>query len=350
MSPVSFMFAKTHDMILIISEKNDASTNGVISWLVHLGYEWLRINTDSDIELIDLKYSNTSELQLRLKKNNTQWINFEDIKAVWYRRGGIYPSNFDLQELFKNNMKCRNEIDQKIVTQLAREASIVMDFIYTVLAEKPSIGNYHTGDVNKLTALHTAKKSGLKIPDTLISTDRHEVDKFNNLSDGVVTKSISEALYLRIDSSFYCNYTEQINKEFIATLPSKFYPSLIQTKIDKLYELRIFFLHGVCFTMAIFSQSDSKTEVDFRKYNNEKPNRTVPFVLPIEIKQKISAFMNSMNLDSGSIDMIVTKNKEYVFLEVNPVGQFGMVSGPCNYNLEKEIATCLINISSIALT
>jgi hypothetical protein len=36
-------------------------------------------------------------------------------------------------------------------------------------------------------------------------------------------------------------------------------------------------------------------------------------------------------------------NKELVFLEINPVGQFGMVSHPCNYYLEKRIAQNLIN-------
>jgi D-alanine-D-alanine ligase-like ATP-grasp enzyme len=51
--------------------------------------------------------------------------------------------------------------------------------------------------------------------------------------------------------------------------------------------------------------------------------------------------MNKLDLNCGSIDMIVTPKNEYVFLEVNPVGQFGMVSYPCNYNLEKKIAEYL---------
>ena len=48
--------------------------------------------------------------------------------------------------------------------------------------------------------------------------------------------------------------------------------------------------------------------------------------------------MDQLNLDSGSIDIIYSTNKEYVFLEVNPIGQFGMVSSPCNYYIEKRIA------------
>ena len=52
--------------------------------------------------------------------------------------------------------------------------------------------------------------------------------------------------------------------------------------------------------------------------------------------------MDLLNLDNGSIDIILTPDKEYVFLEVNAVGQFGMVSVPCNYFLEEKFADFLI--------
>jgi len=51
--------------------------------------------------------------------------------------------------------------------------------------------------------------------------------------------------------------------------------------------------------------------------------------------------MKKINLDNGSIDIIVDNNGKYYFLEINPVGQFGMVSIPCNYYLEKKIANYL---------
>lgn len=94
--------------------------------------------------------------------------------------------------------------------------------------------------------------------------------------------------------------------------------------------------------MAIFSQNDDKTKIDYRNYNKEKPNRTIPYLLPENISSRLSRMMCKLDLNSGSIDMIVTPRDEFIFLEVNPVGQFGMVSKPCNYNLEYEIATYLM--------
>ena len=56
--------------------------------------------------------------------------------------------------------------------------------------------------------------------------------------------------------------------------------------------------------------------------------------------------MKKSNLDTGSIDIVVTKKEEYVFLEVNPVGQFGWVSSNCNYYLEEKVANYLMNNTS----
>ncbi len=94
--------------------------------------------------------------------------------------------------------------------------------------------------------------------------------------------------------------------------------------------------------MGIFSQNNSKTKEDFRNYDQNLPNRNVPIKLPLDIEGKLKKLMKKLNLNSGSIDLIYTIDNKYVFLEVNPVGQFGMVSFPCNYNLEKKIAEFLI--------
>ena len=116
-----------------------------------------------------------------------------------------------------------------------------------------------------------------------------------------------------------------------------------RNRLIKKYEVRVFYLDPEFYSMAIFSQRDDQTQVDFRKYNLEKPNRCVPYELPKAIEHKLKALMNILDLNSGSIDLIVNKDDDYIFLEVNPVGQFAMVSEPCNYFLEKKVAEFLIN-------
>ena len=52
--------------------------------------------------------------------------------------------------------------------------------------------------------------------------------------------------------------------------------------------------------------------------------------------------MEDLKLETGSLDLIKTPDGRIVFLEVNPVGQFGMISKPCNYHLERKVAEFLI--------
>ena len=128
-------------------------------------------------------------------------------------------------------------------------------------------------------------------------------------------------------------------------IPTKFSPSLFQGYIEKEYELRIFFLDDSFYSMVIFSQSNEKTKIDFRNYDIEKPNRVCPYSLPKKIERKITKLMNTIGLNTGSIDMIKSTDGNYYFLEVNPSGQFGMTGIPCNYDLYEKVASYLIKNS-----
>ena len=48
--------------------------------------------------------------------------------------------------------------------------------------------------------------------------------------------------------------------------------------------------------------------------------------------------MRERGLNFGCIDMIYSQNNRYVFLEVNPVGQYDYVSQNCNYSIHEFIA------------
>ena len=72
----------------------------------------------------------------------------------------------------------------------------------------------------------------------------------------------------------------------------------------------------------------------------------MPIDIPNEIVCKLQLLMKELVLESGSIDMIVTPDDKYVFLEVNPVGQFDYVGKRCNYQLDKEIALTLLRMNN----
>ena len=187
-----------------------------------------------------------------------------------------------------------------------------------------------------------AKECGLLIPETLITSNKINAINFIGEKKDVITKAISETIMLFIEGvGAIQSYTNPVSKKDMKAFDELIFPSLFQKNIRKRYELRVFYLDGEFYSMAIFSQSNPKTKNDFRYYDETQKNRFVPYTLPTAIKVRLELFMQKKGYKTGSIDILVDHNGDFIFLEVNPIGQFGMVSFPCNYQLEKKIAEYL---------
>ncbi len=309
-------------MILISSINYEASTSEVAEWLLFNNDEFAILTETNLINELFIVQSNDNACDIEIKTSNGQKINYDSIDSMWYRRDAFHYKNQSTINIkyFSNNAK--------------EEWSVIKEFLMLNFRGKIILGNYSNRDVNKLQVLKSAKEAGLNIPDTIICTDKNSlINKIKNRR--IINKHISNVVNVNFKNKLYTNRTIEIS---VDSIPEVFFPSLFQNLIEKKYELRIFFLNNAFYAMAIFSQADRKTEIDFRNYNYSKPNRYVPFILPQSIKVKLRRLMKKLELNTGSIDMIVTPTDEYVFLEINPSGQFGMVSYPCNYYLEREIA------------
>jgi len=305
-------------MVLIISNNSDLSTDDVIEYLDLYNLKWIRINED---EIVKLKFLvndiiiETSDFRIRMS----------EIKSCWYRRGFINNEILVIKPTSENYIDSFN----------FKENYSLSSYFYFLLNKKKNLNNILNASVNKLCVIDNAKELGLNVPKSFIVDSKKEITK---IKENLITKTISGDPLIKIEDKFVSLYTTRLE---INNIPTNFAPSLVQEYITKKYELRIFYLNGDFYSMAIFSQNNTKTEVDFRKYDRVKPNRRVPYKLPKNIEIKLDKLMKETKLNCGSIDMIVTPKLDYFFLEVNPVGQFGMVSYPCNYNLESKIAKYL---------
>jgi hypothetical protein len=178
-----------------------------------------------------------------------------------------------------------------------------------------------------------------------VTTERDELRRFCAAHGTVVTKPIGEVELFVHGGRRHFMYTAELDLEAVERLPPRFAPSLFQERLEKSYELRVFYLDGDCWAMAIFSQLDRQTRTDFRNYNKLRPNRNVPYRLRPDTAVALSRLMRELELETGSIDLVRTPDRREVFLEVNPVGQFGMVSKPCNYGLERKLAEHLLRLA-----
>ncbi|MCM1031811.1 MAG: grasp-with-spasm system ATP-grasp peptide maturase [Oscillibacter sp.] len=324
-------------MILIFAQSFEETTCDVIAWLIYFKKKFIRINLDKDIcnsFHIELPINKVAHIKFHVSNHE---IDISEITAFWYRRGGYLKILLDNTALSQFLLKQTLKFSKEINRNLQEESYFLSSFIDRDFSSLlPNINSAETASPNKLNVLTEASKVGLLIPPTLITTQKEDVINFKLKHKSIITKAINESLHFSDENAFYSVYTEEIVT--LDNIPDIFFPSLFQKKLEKEYEIRTFYLWGKFYSMAIFSQEIEQTKVDFRKYSKEIPNRYVPYCLPKAISMKLKRLMDNLKLNSGSIDLVYTKDEDYYFLEVNPVGQFSMVSEPCNYYLERIVA------------
>ena len=114
---------------------------------------------------------------------------------------------------------------------------------------------------------------------------------------------------------------------------------IFQEYIPKQYELRIAYVDGEFFTGKVPGENNETT--DWRTIRG----RVVawePYELPAAVCEKITTLMQRLGLTFGAIDMIRNRSGEYVFLEVNPQGEWGMLQKDLDYPIGETIAKKLV--------
>lgn len=314
-------------MILIYSNDIEFATTKTIEWINYYGSKYTRINNGDIV--------NNNHFSFLIGKNKRKLtVNNIEVNSYWYRRSKI-------PDVVINDANWNTSLTFSVKSHLRSELSALNNGLSACSKGKISLSNPLTAKSDKVSDLVEASIVGLTIPPTIITNDKFELLKFVKRHKDIIVKNIANAYPHYIDNGIYSTYTSKVDIDDIEKYPDKLFPALFQKRIEKKFEIRSFIIKNKIYSAAIFSQQNEETSIDFRKYSSSKPNRIVPFKLPPKVEKSLLRLMEKLRLDTGSIDLIRTEN-DFVFLEVNPVGQFGWISTPCNFHIEKRIAEYLI--------
>ena len=204
----------------------------------------------------------------------------------------------------------------------------------------------------KIWQFELARRLGLKVPETLLTTDLSAARDFYDMHRGdIIYKPLAMTLFERPSEPgrerFATVYANRVKREQLLDenrfLPS---PCLFQAYVPKQFELRITLIGQHAFAVKIDASASDRARLDWRRYDYEN-TRYSRFDLPGEIAAKLTALLQELGLVYGAVDMIVTPNGEYVFLEVNPNGQYywleQMTAAPLTANLARMLMTARVD-------
>lgn len=324
---------------LIISEHSFQPTvEHVMDWLIYMGREVERINGDDlEDETFSFAMENSSG-NLRFFLGDREFK--MEYASIWFRRWSGNEEVEKLSKMLRKKFFSLGLATAVLGDKYSDNKTVFRAFLDNLSAKK-LLTNADQISVNKLNVLIQAEKCGLNVPKFLVTNSKDKLLEFYKRHGKIITKDLDGPFVFAEGKKMYSNYATMIEEKDFEKISEVFGRSLFQNYIEKNFEIRSFFLLGKIYSMAIFSQKSEHTKIDFRNYDKENPNRTVPFNLPGSIEKKILNLMQELSLETGSIDLIKGRDGAYYFLEVNPVGQFGMVSIPCNYRLEEKVAEYL---------
>lgn len=315
-------------MVLILTTKYyEQGTTPVVDWLIFNKTPFIIIHYEDLVSKNNKYVLDINEKDILVDGESIK----SRIKVIFYRRFFLSGKIFEFDS---NDM---------IASQLHSECLSELDSIVTYLkyffSEIPQFPMKLPSGENKLLYLEYALKAGLNCPKSIVANNKETVVKFYNKYRDIISKPIYYSNYYNINQKTFSVRTKNYTHEMIDNLSDFFFPTLFQEAIKSLYEIRSFYLDGSFYsTAAIFLGEDKNLDIKLN-YKSDSLN-WVTYQLPKHIEEKLDLFMRSINQSTGSIDLLRTDNN-FIFLEVNPVGQYSAPSDYCNYYLEFEISKFL---------
>ncbi|MEZ4584774.1 MAG: hypothetical protein R2909_00025 [Gemmatimonadales bacterium] len=289
-------------MIIVISEPNDVHAQAVLGELAkHRVRAKLLDLSEFPLKaslLMRLSRGTPGRFGMRLADGGT--IDMGDVTGVWWRR----PQAFGLPHQGMDPM-ARHFALVELATAFqgmwqASPALWVNDIVRDAAA------------AHKPWQLELAQSLGLSIPETVITNDPGEARAFwQRHPGGVIYKPFLQSFHSWRETRILRPEEERQADQI------RLAPVIFQRYVPARADLRLTVIGDEIFA-AEAAMDQSQYPVDVRL--NNIPYQ--PHQLPDEVGEKVLALMRRLGLEYGAIDFRLTPDGDYVFLEINPAGQF----------------------------
>lgn len=307
-------------MILIISSHKDDHAAAVRRELElqQRSAELLDLSEFPQRLRLNLRYQPQRDFSLTLADGRS--LPLAECRSIWWRR----PQPFMLDPAVRR---------PSFQTFALNEAHEAFSGLWQSLDARWM--NHPTRDevaARKAYQLRIAHEVGLRIPDTLITNDPEQARAF------AAAHGVERTIYKPFSATEQeWRETRMLRTEECTLLDEvRHAPVIFQSYVEAVLDLRVTIVGHRVFATAIHSQ-DSAYRVDCRMdLANARVDATR---LPAEVEERLLRLMARLGLVYGAIDLRLTPNAEYVFLEINPAGQWLFMEERSGQPITQAVAT-----------
>jgi len=316
-------------MILVVTNKEDYTADFAILEMQRRGISYIRFNTEDFPQAITVsaRFGNTGMRgHFSTPKGKVQ---FDEIESVWFRRPVLPVPSPEIEEPTAREF-------------CAIESLSCLEGIWKSLdcfwVSRPD--SIRAAE-SKLLQLAVAAELGFSVPRTLVTCDPEEARLFLESIDKVVYKPMRQGRLSFADRTALV-FTNVVTDKLVGELDRvKYAACLFQEYVPKTLEIRVTAFGPQVFATEIHSQSDERAIDDWRRAETlALPHR--PHALPVEVETRCVRLLQVLDLAFGAIDMILTPEDEYVFLEINPNGQWAWIEQLTGVPMTQSLVDLLV--------
>jgi len=322
----------TRDAVLLLTHSGDFYTIDLVSHaLARRGVRPIRFNTDLFPSSIKLQDHAGDERTAQLYTETGEQISAAEVRAVWARK------------IWSPQMA--DDLDERYRSMCVTESVAALEGFLDALHDARWVNNlqHQRAAENKQRQLRLAARAGLRVPRTLVTNDPVAARQFFAETDGQTVAKLLRPIAVSMDAAVPFVYTNRVREEdLVGAETLRHSPMVFQELIPKACELRVAYVAGATFAGALDAVGTSRGHTDWRLAAPEECHwQTVQ--LPTEVASNLHALMSELGLVFGAVDFICTPSGEYVFLEVNPGGEWGMLERDLGLPISEAIADALLN-------
>jgi glutathione synthase/RimK-type ligase-like ATP-grasp enzyme len=319
--------------VLLVTTQVDITADYVVLALERVVARFFRLNTDQFPLQARFTFSLSNDVQSALSwSDDSHQVNFDQVRAVWFRR--VRTPEFP------------DYLDRGLASFCSREASWFLRGAF--LALQPTAWMNYPAALylaeSKLLQLRVARDVGFRVPDTAISNDVQAALKLLDANEGqIVAKPVRMGFidYGDYQTSIYTNLVRADDLRNAAD-EVRLAPVIFQELIPKRHDVRVTIVGENVFSALIHSQAVPSARIDWRATDTGELVHEA-HELPDDVAAKCLHLLSHLNLAFGALDLILTPDGEYVFLEVNPSGQWAWLEDRLGFPISDEIAHWLVN-------
>ena len=295
-----------------------------------MGVRPVRFNTDLFPSRVKLSARAGDERAAQLLTETGEQVSTAEVHAVWARK--LWPPRMS------------DDLDERYRSMCVNESAAALDGFLDALHHARWVNDLdrQRDAENKQRQLRLAARAGLRVPRTLVTNDPTAARQFFAETEGQTVAKLLRPIDVSMDAVNPFVYTNRVREEDLAGAETlRHSPMVFQELIPKAFELRVACVAGEAFAGALDATGASSRHTDWRRASAEEC-RWWKAQLPIEVASSLRAVMSELGLAFGAVDLICTPSGEYVFLEVNPSGEWGMLERDLGLPISEAIAKALL--------